>query len=438
MSILYLQWYKQFGIRMASQLMSPPLPKLELLNLPRQSILHFIAESLTENGPASDEFLFRNIKRPIMTGHVVEIGDTKGNPRHLAVSADAMIRTYHIKHRRFKLMRSLDASSRDVNTLIVYNYGLIPSLYRYIRNYYTEYYKWWNIQSAVWKKIANIAEENDRNQFIVCKLPLILPSVPDLSLATKTVSQKTIKIFNNPESLELLELWKWFGEDRKESVISNVSEKQLDKINIIFQESGCWFVMNLGRMNRWRKATAEELEINPEANTKGIEPKQLQRRFLRLMMSLFQTRTVPIDVVVDAKAEDDNVVVVKQDPVIPTTNNSTGTISNTSTEVSVPVSSTGTNVKQDETISHDDNIEKQLEADLSELENISIKHVGNLDDEGNDVPEEIAIKEVKTLEDGVMDVCDKLADNGLLSAAEYRRYLTLAGTYKTIIAPNGV
>ena len=35
-----------------------------------------------------------------------------------------------------------------------------------------------------------------------------------------------------------------------------------------------------------------------------------------------------------------------------------------------------------------------------------------------------------------MNVCDKLADSGLLSAAEYKRYQKLAEKYKTIVSPN--
>jgi hypothetical protein len=436
MSILYQQWYKAYGIRVAGQLMTPPLIKLDLLNLPKQSILHYVTTSPLDNGPAVDDFIFRNIARPIMVGHIVENGDTKGNPRHLAVSSDAMIRTYHIKHRRFKIMRTLEASTRDPNTLVVYNYGLLPSLYRYMRSYYTEYYKFCNIQAAVWKNIAKIAVESERNQFLICKLPLVLPSIPDLRLANGPISQKIIKIFNTPESLTILELWKWFGIERGESMISNIPIEQLDKVNLIFQESGVWFAMNLGRMNRWRIATKDELEANPDLNTKGIDAKQLQRRFLRLMMALTHARTVATnEVPTDKIVEGDNVV-VKQDIIIPD-NKTTGTIVNVkTTNVELPEEVLH-DEKIDETITHDDDMEKQLDADLTELENISKAHVGPIDDEGNRVEPEPVINEVATLEDGILRTCNILADNGLLSAAEYRRYIELSKTYKTILAPNG-
>ena len=439
---MYPFFYTKYGIRTAGHLMSPPLPMLDLLDLPKQSILHYVTASPLEQGPASDEFLFRNIKKPIMMGHITEVGDDKGMPRHIPMSVDSMIRKYHSKNRRFKIMRSLEASSRDQNTLVVYNYGFIPSMYRYMRSFYTEYYKWWNTEAAVWKNIEKVANENDRNQFIVCKLPRILPSVPDLLLGTKTVSQKTVKIFNSPESLFLLELWKWFGEHRETSLLNNLSEKNYDKVNLIFQESGRWFVMNLGRMNRWRTATKAELEANPEANKKGIEARQLQRRILRLLMTLFQVRTVgsaDVTQVAEKTTEaTDTGVVVKQDVGVPTIDKETGMVV-TKTEISAipeiapPVVAT----KDDDTIHHDDEIEKQLEADLAELENISKNVIGDLDDEGEVVSKAPIVIEEQTLESGVMNVCNRLADNGMLSAAEYRRYEELAKSYRKIPAPDG-
>lgn len=429
----YQQWYVKNGIRIAGQLTTPPLSKLELLDLPKQSLLHYVNVSPLENGPASDEFIFRHITRPIMMGHIVQNGDTKGNPRHLSISSDAIIRSYHIKHRRFRIMKNLEASARDQNVLIVYNYGIIPKLYRYMRSFYTNYYKWWNLQAAVWKNINTVAGLVDRHQFIICNLPTILPSISDLRLAAKTMTLKVVKIFNNSDSLLILELWKWFGDARSESVMSNVSDENLDKINLIFQESGRYFVMNLGRMNRWRVATKEELAANPNANTKGLYAKQLQLRFLRLMMTLFQVRTVPVvDKVEEVEDEE-----LKPIATISKVNTDTGKI-DTKTDIEIPEEKAPVNVDSDEEdIHHDEELHKQIEEDLAELENISKAHYGDINDEGEAVPEPLVMEEAATLETGVMKVCDRLADTGLLSAAEYKRFDELSKSYKKIIAPNG-
>lgn len=441
-------FYKRFGIRKAQHLTTPIMPNLEDLDLPRKSIYHHVSMSPLDSGPASDEFMFRHINRPIQMAHITTNGDSKGVPRRLTVAVDTLIRQYHIKHRRYKPMRNLEMATRDQNTLLVYNYGFIPQLYHYARSFYSEYYKWWNIQSSVWKTIGDVAKQNDRQHFIVCKLPTVLPSVSDLNIGSGAISQKVIKIFNTPESLMILELWKWFGAQRKDSVINHVAEDQLNKVNIIFQESGRWFVMNLGLLNSWRQATEEELAANPKANTKGLDARQFQRRFLRMTMSLFQVRTVAapeVEAAIDGKkgVEDakklveNTVQVVKQDPVIPKDNGS-GVISTPSTTTKLPTEAmkghdldTPDDTADD--IKHDDEFEAQLTKDLAELETISKNHVGPHEGE----KQEIVIEDARTPESGVMKVCDRLADQGLLSAAQYRHYQQLSQSYKTITAPDG-
>jgi len=449
MSMYFQQFYLKYGIRVAGQLLSPPLTNLELLSLPKQSILHYVTVSPVEVGPASDEFIFRNITRPIMMDHVIENGDNKGNPRPLSVASGTMIRTYHIKHRRFRIMRELTNACKDANTLVIFNYGVIPRLYRYLRSYYTAYYKWWNTETAVWKKIAEVAGQVDRNQFILYNLPNILPSIADLRLASKGITQKTIKIFNSPESLSLLELWKWVGPDRKESALANVPDDKLDKVNIIFQESGKFFVVNLGRLNRWRVATKEELELNPDANTKGIDPKQLQMRFLRLMMALFQVRTAAAKLAKKSKIDTIKTTVIKQDVTIPEVNNST-TIAKDIDKAIIAQSSGQeitddsseeidytTEVDVDETITADDELDKEIEAELSELETISINHHGDMNDDGDKIEDIVIVGDAPTLEDGVLRVCDRLADMGMMSASEYKKLNELSKTYRSIVAPNG-
>ena len=433
---------------MAGQLINPPLAKLETLELPKQSILHYTTNSLVESGPMSDDFIFRNITRPIMVGHVTSNGDNKGNPRKLSISADTLMRTYHIKHRKFRLMKNIEQSAKDLNTLIVFNYGLLPKLYKYMRSYFTSYYKWWNINAALWKKAAELSGSVNRNQFLICNLPTILPSVSDLRMGSKVITQKTARIFSTPESLMILELWKWFGEDRKESIINNVPEENLDKINIIFQESGRWFVMNLGKMNRWRIATKDELATNPKANTKGIQAKQLQLRFLRLMMALFQTRTVPVDekrIDEDRRKDDDRrtnkdlqPVLVVQDDSVPVVDKETGMVLKKTEIKEIPIEAEHIDElanEADETITHDEVLHKQIESDLAELETISKQHFGDMTDEGEVIKPAI-IEEAPTLEGGVMCVCDRLADVGLLSAAEYKRFDELSKSYRKIVAPN--
>lgn len=441
----YNSYFFKYGIRKSAHLTSPPLPSIEFMDLPKESIFHFIPDSSLVIGPPSDEYLFRNITRQIMMSHITENGDTRGTPRHLTVAVNSLIKNYHNKNRRYRLMHSLESSVRDPSTLVVYNYGFIPNMYRYMRSFYSDYYKWWNIQAAVWKNIAAVSKECHRQQFLICGLPQILPSVSNLNQGSVGINQKTVKLFNSHESMFLLEIWKWLGEDRKSSVLSNVPVENMDKVNILFQESGRWFVLNLGLINKWRVATKEELEINPEANTKGILPVQLQRRFLRLAMSLFQVRTVPVENATKATA---TTTVVTQVVGTPELNKETGIVETKIQTQELPEETNETNDKTDtgDDVTHDDDLDKRLNEELSELEVISNNHFGDTDisDEANEIidvvkdnePEPIPILKPAPLEDGIKRVCDKLANIGMMSAAEHKKFSELAVSYKTLIAPD--
>jgi hypothetical protein len=438
--VMFDLFYRRFGIRKADQLMAPPLPVLEMLELPKQSILHYTTMSPVESGPASNDYIFRTITRPILMAHITENGDTKGMPRRLTVAVESLIRGYHSKNRRFRRFTSMEAAARDINTLLVFNYGFLPQLYTYVRSAYSEYYKWWNIESAVWKNIANVAAQSDRHHFLMCKLPTVLPSLSDLAIGSGEVSTKMMKIFNTPESLMLLELWKWFGPQRDQSIIAAVPEAQLDKINLIFVESGRWFALNLGVLNKWRKATDEELKANPQANTKGLDAKLMQRRILRLTMSLLQVRLgVAPGVTAAATPAVTEPTVTVQTAAVPTINKTTGVVEAKTKTVSAPtevLNAVDVEAPSDtaDDLKHDEEFEKQLAQDLAELENISKEHVGRHEDEP---AQAVVIEEPKTLEDGVMRVATRMAEQGQLSPAELRRYENLSKTYRTLTAPDG-
>lgn len=478
--LLYEIYYRKFGIRRVSQLMAPPLPELKDLQLPRLSIFHYPGSSAVDAGPASDEFLFRQVQHPIWVRHILENGDTKGVPIRLAAPVEPAIRRYHQENRRYKWARTTEQGIRDPYAPLVYNYAYLHRIYRYVRSFYTDYNRWWNINAAVWENAAELARQSERQQFIELKLPKLLPSpavlrlaaeaydegrlreeiTPGLkaamediigtsgfalesqgALALEAMTQRMIKIFNSAESLSILELWKWCGEDREKSLIAKIPKDRLGRINLLFIESGRWFVMNLGVIDSWRAPSKEDLAKNPELSPKGIEPMQMQRRMLRLMMSLFQVRTnanpdviAPDDVVV---AKDDPALkptVIKQDAMVPTKDPISGLVKTGTKEEELDEHANDLSpTEQAADIVHDPHLDEQIEKDLAELDRLAQQQV---ESELEAETQAMQIVDVPQPEDGIMRVCNRLADEGMLSAAEYRRYQELAQSHRKIIAPD--
>jgi hypothetical protein len=447
--IFFEQWFRKFGIRRVGQLMIPPLIDIKHLELPRSSVYHYLGSGPLEAGPAGDEFIFRTITRPMFVKHVVEISETKGHPRRVAQQIDQAVRQYQIKNRRYKGTKVLTPGLRDPQAPLIINYAFLHRLYRYVRSMYVEYNRWSNIMATFWDNAAEIATETDRNQFIMVNLPKTLPGLSVLRLAEVQVNQVVAKVFNGPESMMLLELWKWCGENRQNSHIAKIPKEHLRYINIVFQESGRFFSINLAVLDSFRAPSKLELEADPELPTKGIAPAQFQRRMLRMMMTLFQVRTdAGADLFeLDAdghplvnKVDEEEQEITHMSTDSPTVDPETGTTVNKPTSTSVPdiVTPSSNDVYQtqfDADGMTDDQIDEIIDKDLKELDRLSQAQI-NAKERDDDV--EVLANEEITLESGVMRVCERLAEDGLISANELLRYQALSKKHKEIIAPDGV
>lgn len=457
--LLYPNFYRRYGVFRPDRLLNPPLPMVEKLELPRGAIYHYPGDGQLDIGPASDEYVFRNIERPILISNVIENGDNRGAPVRQQKSAESIIRGYLSKNRRYRPLRGIESMARDNITQVVFNYAIISGMYRYPRSIYADYYRWWNKQAAIWQTVNSLASQSARQQFIPVTLPRILPSVSDFRRASSMqMNQQLLKIFPTEQSLFLLEIWKWLGANRKDSVLNYVTPENMQKANLVFTESGRFTVLNLGQLNKWRMATKEEREEDPNAPERGIAPDALQKYFLRFVMSVFEARTAPVldfgdqdeDVIVDQddpSAEvsrfDQNVIQVL--PEFPEIDEELGGAQNAVNHVEFqdPINGqvlSGTDESEatasspmgkDFQFDNEDTM-RQVDSDLSKLSEI-VERV----DGSEETPAIALISEEKTLVEGVMSVCDRYADSGMMSAAEYKRYQTLANSYTQIMAPNG-
>jgi hypothetical protein len=494
MLMFYDAYYRKFGIRKIDKLMAPVMPSTMLLELPQSSIYHYLgSNSLTDQAPSSNEYLFRHITKPIMMEHVVSTPSMLGMPRRQQIQMQPHLRTYHTRNHRYKLVKDFTPYENQAQTLAVVNYGFIAAGLKYSRQILSPYFAWYNQQVAVWDKIAQLADESVRHQFIKFGLPTVLPAMSDLKMAQAKFVQNSMKHLHEPNAWFILEVWKWLGDFRQQSLLAKIPDDKLHKVNIIFEETGRWVLVNLGLLDEWRKATKEELKQEPGAKDDGIDAHQLQRRFLHMLMMLFQARSVDGKVMgldADAKkasggeapspggdgSHEDSITT--QSKSLPSVNPQTGTTVLKTEVGSLPVKSDEDILNQD----HDDTIdvkttfltpeqEARLNANLQELERISKavaekreQEMGEiLEDEGQGqlvmgatpakkpvvVPKQQ--KELKTLATpqvenhpvehdytaGVHKVVARLTEQGMLSAGEAKRYQELAKKHESIAAPDG-
>jgi hypothetical protein len=496
----YDAYFRKFGIRKPGMLMSPVMAKTTLLELPQMSIYHYLGSNNGINtAPDSNEYMFRFITRPIAMEHVLDNGAATGLPQRHKINVQQIVRQYHARHRRYRLVKDLVPYESAGMTLVVENYGFIPLSYKYTRNILADYYRWYNQQAAMWIRAAELAVTSNRHQFIKVGLPTTLPSVTDLNMAAAKMNAQSIHHIHEPEGFFILELWKWLGDQRELSLFSKIPQDKLSKINIIFEESGRWLLLNLGLLDQWRELTKGEKEELEKEEAKlpvkpGIDYHQLRRRVLRMLMTLFQNRSVDGKVMQaggdpkkdtggSAPSSGDEATLTTQEGRLPIVDRETGQVKLGQQTAPVTIHSDDiVNSDHDDKQKHLDDLhltpdqERHLEADLQELERISKNVVARreeeqalfaMDDaEGDPIPGQglvvglkpvrpapvpVTMKELKVIDPvnveykpievdhsrGVVKVLDRLAEAGMLSAAEYRRYHELSKKHETIVSPDG-
>lgn len=453
--IFYENFYKRFGLRTAPQLMSPIVPSIDKFEFPKNSLYHFLAFDNVHYGPQVDDYIFRNVVKQILMDHVIELSDNKGMPKKVSAQIMPYIREYHIKNRRFRYIKDVNTASRDESTLVVMNYGFVLKAYRYVRSIYTEYYKWWNIQKTVWNHIELTAKENDRQQYLFVDLPKTLPSPSTLDIYSNKFSQQLVTIFNTPESLFILELWKWLGNDTRESsVLSVLDKKHFHKVNIIYQDGGKWIMFNLGILNSWRYIKTDEHNEDEKSQKTKIVPHQLQRQFLRMLMSFMSYRSNPEALPVSDIISDTGTDPTDKDVDENNELTSTVIVNNHGNELVEPFKDlnedkNSTVIKEEEIIEESaleisERLLKNLDDDLKELELLENKTLIKEEEKSkslqpktysdtiinfNDIDKEI------TPEENVVKYCDEMAENGLITASEYKNLIKQAQVYKTIRSP---
>lgn len=316
--IKYQEFYKNFGVRRPDQLMRPPLPMVSRMRLPQMSLVHYMPSSPQEMAPSVDYFLFQKNAHPFRIEHIFELKKLDGRPRKLPENPDLRIREWRRMNQRFRVLPNLESAKRTPDSIVVSSYCTIPHNYVYPPSLYRPYYKANNIVSTLIENMGRYSG-NNYNQFLEMRLPKQLPSVKLLDRAQVNPAPDIANMFASVEMCFILMMWRWLGPHRNQFPESKILDKIADEINLIFHEGGRFCCLNLGFLNRQRKATRAEIleweeasKENPslaKPNTTGAEPDAIKKRFLRILMGMLDARNPEIEERIDGEViVDSNVV----------------------------------------------------------------------------------------------------------------------------------
>lgn len=504
--LIYSDFFRRYGLRKVGNLNAPVFNSLDKLQLPRESVYIFQPQSEIEDGPALDDLYLKAITRPIKMSHITELAAFRGNPRLQSVVLQNLIRKYHIKNKKYRLSRSYEDAVRDPMVPYVINTALMQRRYKYVRNIYTEYNKWYNSFYTMIAAIGKMATQSTRNIFIEVAMPEVLPNLGTLrmleqadtgmfdkdedtkgalgiedyvlephntlsddlfqrlaceeftfevegkravvrlgdeahSLGLEAMSATLLRRMTGGSSFVIGELWKWLGSKRIDSIFTLLTG-HYEKINLIFRVGQFWTVVNLGVLDSWRRTPEKEHiaiplwtdeDVNPvpdpepkyaEARLKGMMPKQMQIMFMHFLIKVFELKT-PI-------VNPDEVV----NQVSDVTANADGSAQ---ALVDNPTATAPDQQVVNQTAPQDQLVDTGKEAEDASLDEkalddmlTKLAEMSNAVSQAQAEAETTIVQPPKTPEQGILTVIDKLAEEGSISAAEYKRYQTMAESYKKI------
>lgn len=435
-------FYRRFGVRRVSDILSPRVSNILELKLPKAAVAHHVSYDGLTLGPEPTGTVYGKHTGRVLVDHVVSLFEPESVPRLVPGKQPISLkRDYHKRYKQFRPLKDFDRSVREEKTLIIENYAILNQAYKYQQTIYAPYIKWANIVKTVFHTMADIANKCDRDQFLFIQLPKVLPALTELRFAagSKTLKRDLIEKFSSAEACFLLEIWRWL--DDSQEIVSNISlisPEKLDKINFVYVDGSNWFVLNLKTF-----INIEDIDVSTDEGPGRTK----QRRFIKMLLSLIEQRTSPVvnteELVEDETGDDgevDNeIIVVKKDDVeiqkpkddkVITDNpydddhDDYGVSDDEVAEIDEEPLDTAVIAKELE--------DDELDAKLAEANDLSVK--ANKETVKRNVRVKKTPDEPKLV---LMGKLEQLADGGSLTAAEYKRAKALIEKTDTIANPFG-
>jgi hypothetical protein len=318
MRLKIIQFLRDYGLRQVGELQSPRLHAIKKFDFPIETVYHFWDDNTAVMGPSQADPIIAKLKGKVFIEHFTQLETLDGSPKRTGVLPITLMNEFRKQHRFFKPLRRDESVRLNQQNVALFNYNMLNPLYRYIASYKATYYRWSNNAATVWDGVAKAVDRFPHwNHFMELHIPERMPTIAQFKQLETSQNQHLLELFNTGSLLNLFDVYRFLGLERKSSYISKVPKAALAQINFFIRVQGSFFVINLGKLDEWRTQTEEEIEedvlalaaqkVALENNDKeslyamgfesyiddfGLEayfkPEVLQRRFISLVTTLVE------------------------------------------------------------------------------------------------------------------------------------------------------
>ncbi|QXO10909.1 hypothetical protein pEaSNUABM54_00083 [Erwinia phage pEa_SNUABM_54] len=295
--LTYDQWFYRSGVRKFEFLANPPVTPLVDFSLPYFSLVHYLPKSTVEIGPSIQDITFQSVGGLKYVDHVLEQATQEGSPIWAKQTPSTFVNTFRKRNPDFRRMGKLELIKETRNALVIENYAILQHLWRYRDIYLTPYNRWVNARNTVWANVNRIYNTAPNlNQFVFMEVPQTIPSLQEFDKVSARRNRDTMAVFSTDELLDAQDLFAWAGPNRMATAMGKINEDALPMVNIVYQVSGYWCVLNLGQLNQWIKGEGIGTEREIE---KGKDPRYMQKSILAVLNRLLTVRsTAPSDITI--------------------------------------------------------------------------------------------------------------------------------------------
>jgi hypothetical protein len=441
-------FYRNIGVRRPGMMVDPPI--IDYLILPKEVFLHHYQEG--------DGVLDIDTSASYLQGYgnvilfdVVTAYDETVETKLLKKTFQDMpaIVKFTKDHRNFKFLKDPHLTNNDPSKLVIRNYNFLKEHYTTIRARQTAFWKWQAVNKTIWRNISKASAECSRINVVIVDVGDEVVSLSILNSFSKRNDEQSVNgvitMFNTTEKLNIRDFYNWLNpETRKHTNIGELNDTAMSRTDIVFRsKTGKMVVLNLGYINSWIKGQNNLTEF-PTISQYSFDV--IQKSFVVFIMKLTSTAAVVEEIpeeeeinnsTIDEEATEgsDNEVTRSHKVKLKVT----GISEISSVDVKARLAKKDdANESSSEGASLDDKLDT-IDADLSTIEDIDKKKRDQkgikVDDNGEvtivdahvttKTYEQLHVEvfTLKTPKDAFIAKAEHAADTGLLSAAEYRKYI---------------
>jgi len=252
MFLTYEKYYFKYGIRRISDFTKPLMEELNLLGLPRNSLLHYMGTINTF--PDKQVPLLKFVSNVVIYNQMKYINNPH-EARILTINENSIIKKCNKKHLDFESIRDNKFDllfTKNVvklkTTLPVITYDSIVDNYKYSNNRFNAYYRFVNKYTTLVNSI------NTYNKTIIPKM-IYTMEIYKKFITLEKPTDKMLKIFINEQSLAILEILKLLNKETatKSIFYSLIKSGSINHTNIILRKDDKGIILNLSTLLSFSK-----------------------------------------------------------------------------------------------------------------------------------------------------------------------------------------